>query len=176
MGGDLAGQHHQRNGVHQSVDDAGDGVGRAGAGSDQHHAGPAGGAGVPLGRMGRALFVADQHVAQLVLVEQGVVDRQHRAARIAEDHLDALVLEGAHDHFGAGHGLGLGLGLDGLVQGHGLDFGLDAGKKKGPLGGLGKRNRRRLILRSGRDRSLRKYEDGAQGRSSTRSHMVMPCP
>ncbi len=174
VGGDLSGQHHQWDGIHQGVDDAGDGVGGAGAGGHQHHAGLAGGAGIALGRVGGALLVAHQHVAQLVLVEQRVVDRKHRPARIAEDDLYALVLERAHDHFRAGHGFGLGLGLDGFVDGHGLVRGLDAGKKKGPARGLGKRDRRRLIKGSAPDRSLREYEDGAQGRCSGDGPSVMP--
>ena len=39
----------------------------------------------------------------LVLLEQRVVDRQHRAARIAEKVLHALILERLDHHFGAGH-------------------------------------------------------------------------
>ena len=39
----------------------------------------------------------------LVLLEQRVVDRQHRAAGIAEQVLDALVLQRLDDHLGAGH-------------------------------------------------------------------------
>jgi hypothetical protein len=61
------------------------------------------------------------------------------------------------------------------MDGHGLDLGLAAGMKKGPRRGLGKRDRRRLILRSGPDRSLHKYEDGAQGRFSKDDPMLMPC-
>ena len=38
-----------------------------------------------------------------VLLEQRVVDRQHRAARIAEDVLDALIGERLDHHFRAGH-------------------------------------------------------------------------
>jgi hypothetical protein len=68
--------------------------------------------------MGRALLVADQHVLQLRLVEQRVVDRQHRAARIAEQHIDALIEKGAHHDLRAGEG-GL-FGFDRLVGGHGL--------------------------------------------------------
>ena len=39
----------------------------------------------------------------LVLLEHRVIDRQHRAARIAEEVLDALIGERLDHHFGAGH-------------------------------------------------------------------------
>ena len=39
----------------------------------------------------------------LVLLKDRVVDRQHGAARIAEERLDALVLQRLDDHFRAGH-------------------------------------------------------------------------
>jgi hypothetical protein len=56
--------------------------------------------GVPVGRVDRALLVADEHVLDLVLLEELVVDVEDRAARIAEDVLDALFLEAADDDFG----------------------------------------------------------------------------
>ena len=68
--------------------------------------------------MGRALLVADQDVLQPLLVEQGVIDRQHRPARIAEKHLDALVDKGADDDLGSSQGVLGGVGFDGLVGGH----------------------------------------------------------
>ena len=88
---------------HQRVGEAGDRVGRAGAGGHQHAADLAGRARIAFGGMHRALLVAHQDVLHLVLLEQRVVDRQHRAARIAEDVLDALVGERLDHHFGAGH-------------------------------------------------------------------------
>ncbi len=74
-----------------------------GPGGDEDDAGPAGGAGIALGRMGRGLLVADEDVADVVLLEDRVVDRQHRAAGIAEHRVDALVLQGLNDHLRAGH-------------------------------------------------------------------------
>ncbi len=44
--------------------------------------------------MGRALFVADQDVADVVLLEDLVIDREYGAARIPEYGVDALVLQG----------------------------------------------------------------------------------
>ena len=46
-----------------------------------------------------ALFVPDQHVLDLFLLEQLVVDVEDRAARITEDVLDAFFLEAADDDF-----------------------------------------------------------------------------
>jgi hypothetical protein len=65
----------------------------------------AGRAGIAFGRMDRALLVADEDVLDLVLLEDRVIDRQHRAAGIAEQMFDALILKRADDHFGAGHHL-----------------------------------------------------------------------
>jgi hypothetical protein len=42
----------------------------------------------------RRLLVTDQDVAQPRLRVQGIVERQHRAARIAENRVDAEVQEG----------------------------------------------------------------------------------
>ena len=105
VGGHLAGQDHQRNGIHQRIGEAGDGIGGAGAGGDQHHAGLAGGAGIAFGGMDGALFVAHQHMGDAFDLEERVIDRQHRAAGIAEDMGDALILEGADHHLRARHGL-----------------------------------------------------------------------
>ena len=106
----LAGQADHRDRIHQRIGEAGHGVGRARAGGHQHHADLAGRARIAFGGMHRRLLVAHQDVAQLVLLEERVVDRQHRAARIAEDDLDVLVDQGFHQQIGAGRVGGL-LGL-----------------------------------------------------------------
>ena len=95
VGGHLAGQADHGYAVHQRIAQAGDGVGRAGAGGDQHDAHLTGRPCVALGGVDRAAFLADQDVADGILVEDRVVDRQYRATRIAEDHFHALVLQGA---------------------------------------------------------------------------------
>ncbi len=57
-----------------------------------------------------ALLMAHQNVAHLVLVEQRVVDRQHRSAWIAEHVFDALVGQRPDHHLGTAH-------LDALERG-----------------------------------------------------------
>ena len=80
----LAGDADDRRAVHHRRGDAGDQVGRAGAGGGDRHADLAGGAGVAVGHVRRALLVPHQHVADGV-VEHRVVGGQDGPARIAED-------------------------------------------------------------------------------------------
>ncbi len=89
----LTGDDHHRDRIHQRIGDAGNRVGRAGTGCDEHDAGFAGRAGIALRRMGRCLFVADEDVADALLFEQRVVDREHRAAGIAEHDLHTEVAQ-----------------------------------------------------------------------------------
>ena len=51
--------------------------------------------------MDRGLLMANQNVLEFVLLEDGVVDIQDGAAGLAEDVLDALFREAAHQDFGA---------------------------------------------------------------------------
>ena len=99
----LAGDADDGDGIHQRVGEAGDGIGGAGPGGDQHHADLAGRSRIAFRRMHRAAFLAHQHVLDLLLLEQLVIDRQHRAAGIAEDVLDALIGKRPNDHLGAAH-------------------------------------------------------------------------
>ena len=97
MGRHLAGQADHRDRIAQRVEQAGHRVGGAGARGHQHHAHLAGRARIALGGMHGRLFVAHQDMAQPVLLEQLVIQRKDRAARIAENHLDALVDQRAQD-------------------------------------------------------------------------------
>ena len=47
--------------------------------------------------------MADQNVLDLLLLIKLIVDRQHRAAGIAENVLDPMVDQRLHDHFRPGH-------------------------------------------------------------------------
>src|SRR5262249_47572291 len=69
----------------------------------QHGRDLTGRARVALGRMNRPLLVAHEDVADLFLVEERVVNRQDRSARIAENILYALVGQRLDHHFGARH-------------------------------------------------------------------------
>ena len=51
--------------------------------------------------MHRPAFLTDQDVPDRILVEDRVVDRQDSATGIAEDNLDALVLQGAKKDLGS---------------------------------------------------------------------------
>ena len=102
-GRDLAGQDHQRDRIHQRIDHTGDGIGRPGTRGDKDNARLAGGAGIAFGHVDRTLFVAHQDVADVVLLEDLVIDRQHCPAGVAEDHLDALILQRLNHHPRAGH-------------------------------------------------------------------------
>ncbi len=103
MGGHLPGDAHDRNGIAQRIGEAGDRVGRPRSRGHQHAADLAGRARIAFGGMDRPLFVAHQNMADAILLEQRVVDRQHGPAGIAEDMPDPLVLQGLDHHLGAGH-------------------------------------------------------------------------
>jgi hypothetical protein len=112
VGADQAGRHlsgddDHRDGVEQGVGDAGDRIGGTRAGGDEHHARLAGRASITLGRVGCGLFMPNKNMADLRLLEQRIVDRQHRAAGIAEHDLDAEVGQRLDEDIGSasfGHG------------------------------------------------------------------------
>ena len=99
----LAGDADHRDRIHQGIGQRGDRIGRAGAGGDEHDARPSRRAGIAFGRVAGALLMADENVAQLRLMIEHVVDRQDGAARIAEQGIDAMILQGFDHHFRAGH-------------------------------------------------------------------------
>ncbi len=101
MGRHLAGEADDGDTVHQRIDQPGHRVGRARAGGDQHHPHLAGGAGIAFRGVDRGLFVADEDVADGVLLEERVIDGEDGAARIAENDLHPLILEGFEEDFRA---------------------------------------------------------------------------
>ena len=105
--------------VHQRVDQAGHGIGGTWPAGDQHDTDLARGSGIAFRRVHRRLLVPHEDVADGVLVEDRVVNRQHCTAWIAEHDLHALILQGLEQDFGAGpvgaggvgHALGLRAGI-----------------------------------------------------------------
>ena len=100
-GGHLAGDDHHWNRVHEGIGNTGDRIGRAGAAGDQHHAGLARGARIAFRRMCLAGFMADKDVTDARFVKQRVVNRQHRAAGIAEHEFHAQANQAVDQNLGA---------------------------------------------------------------------------
>src|SRR5690606_32011504 len=65
VAGNLAGDHHQGNGIHVGGGNAGDGIGGTGPGGDQHRPHLAGDAGIGIGGVDRGLLVAHQDMVDL---------------------------------------------------------------------------------------------------------------
>ena len=105
MGWHLAGKADDRDRIHQRVGQAGNRIGRTGPRGDEDDADLAGRARVTFRRVHGPAFLPHQEMAQLVLLEDFVIDRQHGSARIAENRIDALVDQGADDQGGATHAL-----------------------------------------------------------------------
>ena len=90
--GDVAGEGDHRHAVHVGCGNAGDEVRGTGAAGGQHDAGAARGAGVAVRRVGRALLMGGQHMADAVRVFiKFIVQIQHCAAGIAEQGVNALL-------------------------------------------------------------------------------------
>ena len=102
----LAGETDQGDAVHQRIDKAGDGIGGARTGSDENNAHFPGAAGVTLCGVNRCLLMADENMTNGVLVEQRIVNRQNGSARIAENDIDILILQGTQENFSSGLGSG----------------------------------------------------------------------
>ncbi len=95
----LAGQHDQRDRIHVGGGDAGHRVGRARARGHEANPRLAGRARVAVSGVRSTLFVAHQNVLDVILFVQRVVNVQHRAAGVAENVLDTLVLQELDDDF-----------------------------------------------------------------------------
>ena len=89
----LPGDDHHGNGVHVSGGDTGHGIGRARTGGNQSHANLVCRARQAISRMHGRLFMADQNMLDLVLLEQFVVNMKNRAAGIAEYIVDLFFLQ-----------------------------------------------------------------------------------
>ena len=98
--GHVAGDGHHGNRIHIGGGDACDQVGGAGAAGGETYADLAGGSGVTVGRVGRALLMGRQDVGDLVTVLiQSVIYIEDRASRIAEYGIHALFLQTLYYYF-----------------------------------------------------------------------------
>ena len=97
MGRHLPGEADDRHRIHQRIGQPGDRIGRPGARGHQHDSHLARGARIALRRMDGGLLMADEDMAERVLLIELVIERQHGAARIAENHLDALIQQRLDD-------------------------------------------------------------------------------
>ena len=127
--GHVAGDRDHRHRVELRRRDRGHEVRRARAAGAHAHADPAARAGIPVGRVAAALLVADEHVADLGVVAEDVVDREDDAARIAEEHVRALTDERLHEGVRADPGP---LGGPHLVE-HRGPRALDVGGRRRPV-------------------------------------------
>ena len=59
--------------------------------------------GVAFGRVGRGLFVANGDMADFVLLENLVVNREDGATGVSKDCVHTLILQGLNYYLGAGH-------------------------------------------------------------------------
>jgi hypothetical protein len=100
LAGDLTGQGHDGDRIHQGVDQAGDQVGRARTGGGAADADFSGGSGVALRGERGVLFVADEDVLDRRIV-QGVIKRKRDAAGVSENDLHFLALQAFEDDFRA---------------------------------------------------------------------------
>jgi len=127
LGGDLAGDGDDGDGIHHGVDEPGDEVGGAGSGGGATDADLPGGAGIAFGGEAGILFVAHKDVLDVAVIE-GIVKRQGDAARIAEEAIDAFAREAFEEDFSAIHQFS-GFGLHTKTPVH-------FPQKKRPSGGL----------------------------------------
>ncbi len=76
---------------------AGDCIGRSRPGCHQHHAGLAGRTRIAIRCMGSPLLMAYKHMMDIILLEECVIDMQHRSAGIAKNSLNTFVLQRLDD-------------------------------------------------------------------------------
>mmetsp|Transcript_25362 Transcript_25362/g.80244 ORF Transcript_25362/g.80244 Transcript_25362/m.80244 type:complete len:427 (+) Transcript_25362:2029-3309(+) len=96
--GHLPGDGHHGHRVEHGVSEASDQVCGARAGGGNAHTHPAGTLGVALGGKHLALLVAAEDVGDGFGAGESLVDLHGRAARVGEEHVNALPLKGLHEN------------------------------------------------------------------------------
>ncbi len=99
----LPRDHHQRNRIHVGGGNAGHGIGRARTGGHQRHADLVRRTRQTVGRMYCSLFVANQNMFDLILLEQRIINVKDRPTRIAEYIFDLFFLQAPDYNLRTGH-------------------------------------------------------------------------
>ena len=156
----VAGDRDHRHGVEEGGPDPGDEVRGPRSRRAHAHADPTGDPGIAVGGVGAALLVADEHVAELRVIPEDVVEGQDDAARIAEEDVDALAEQGLAQDVGAD---ARALEVARLVE-HGLAGLLDGRGMGRPVAGhVAATRSRRRARRLRRTRRLRGIGLGRHG-------------
>ena len=100
LGCNLTGEDHDGNGIGIGGRNPGDRIRKGRARGHDRNAGPAGGAGKAVRHMDGALFVAGQHMPELMAMDR-IVDVEDGATRVAKDHLHALLAKCPEEYIGA---------------------------------------------------------------------------
>lgn len=103
IGGNLAGDDDERNGVHVRRRDTRDRVGGTRATRDDDGAGLAGRTRIAIGSVHRTLLVAHEDVVEFLAIVERVVDVKRMTTGIAEDDFDASALERLYEALRAAH-------------------------------------------------------------------------
>ena len=98
----LAGDHHQRDGIHVCGGDAGDQVGGARAGGGNAYTDLAGNTGIPAGRMRSVLLGTYEHMMDPA-ADEAVVKRAYRSAGVTKRGGHAFELQAFYHSGCAGH-------------------------------------------------------------------------
>jgi hypothetical protein len=99
----LSRDDHHRNRIHIGGGNAGHGIGRARTGGHQRHADLVRRTRQAIGRMYCRLFVANQNMFDLILLEQRIINMEYRPTRIAEYIFDLFFLQAPDYNLRTGH-------------------------------------------------------------------------
>lgn len=99
----LAGEADERNGVHKGILQRRDRICNARSRCHQHDANSSCRAGIAFGGVSGPLLMAHQEMFDVLLLEDFVIDRQHRCAGITENVFDAVVAQRLQNDLAAVH-------------------------------------------------------------------------
>jgi hypothetical protein len=91
--GHLTSNYNNGNRIHHCVSNSCDRVRCSWTGGDQDDPGLACGARVPFGSVNGATFLPDEDVANSILIEDRIVDRENSTTRVAKDQFNAKIIE-----------------------------------------------------------------------------------